>query len=144
MDARKLGAGAVGGIAGGIVFGALMQMMGMIEMIGGLVGREDAAVGWVVHLVIATIIGLGYAVTFGQLPQGYGKGAVFGLLYGAIWWVLGPLVLMPLFMGMKPFPSIQQPQIMSLMGHLLYGLVLGFVFVAVASRARPGERAAVH
>lgn len=127
---RRLAAGAAGGLAGGVVFGAMMQMMGMVAMIGGLVGQPDPAVGWLVHLVIAALLGLGYALTFGLSDHSWSRGALFGLLYGAIWWVLGPLLLMPLLMGMPPF-QIDQQAVMSLVGHGMYGLVLGLVHTAV-------------
>lgn len=131
----RLVAGTVGGLVGGVVFGVMMHAMGMIAMIGGLVGAVGVATGWIVHLFISAAIGVGYALTFGLRDPGYVASAAYGGLYGAIWWVLGPLLLMPLFMGMGAFPPIGQDQIMSLVGHLMYGLVLGLVFVAVRARA---------
>jgi uncharacterized membrane protein YagU involved in acid resistance len=138
----RLTAGVVGGLAGGLVFGAMMHAMGMIGTIAGLVGSESVAVGWLVHLVVSAAVGVGFALTLGAVSHNYGAGALYGLLYGAIWWVLGPLLLMPLFMGMGPFPPIEQPQIMSLLGHLIYGLVLGLVYVAV--REQVGQRHREH
>lgn len=132
----RLVAGTVAGLIGGIAFGAMMHALGMIGMIGELVDAEGFGAAWAVHLVIAAAIGAGYAVTFGVRDPGYGASAAYGLVYGAIWWVLGPLLLMPLFMGMGPFPPIGQDQIMSLIGHLMYGVIVGLVFVAVRERAR--------
>lgn len=130
----RLVAGAVGGVAGGVVFGAMMQAIGMISMIGALVGTEGVAAGWVVHLVISAAIGAGYGVTFGARDPGYRASAGLGLLYGGIWWVLGPLLLMPLLLGMGAFPPIGQGQMMSLVGHLVFGLVLGLVYVVARER----------
>lgn len=48
-------------LAGGILFGALMHMMGMLEMVAGLVGQDSTGVGWVVHLGISALFGIGYA-----------------------------------------------------------------------------------
>ncbi len=44
---------------------------------------------------------------YGSLIGGviFGAGVGAGLAYGFAWWVLGPLTLMPLFMGMWPPPS---------------------------------------
>lgn len=134
----KIIAGIVGGVAGGIVFGAMMQAMGMLGMVAGLVDAEGAGAGWAVHLVISVAIGIGYSLTLGALRSGMGAHAVLGLAYGAIWWVLGPLLLMPLMMGMGPFPSIGEDQIMSLVGHLVYGLVLGVVFAGIQGRVPVG------
>jgi uncharacterized membrane protein YagU involved in acid resistance len=129
MNSRQLIAGVAGGIAGGAVFGAMMHMQGMIGMIAGLVGAEGSGAGWAVHLGISALIGLGFAIVFGRLVTGWGAGAGLGLAYGAVWWVLGPLVIMPAWMGMPLF-QINETAFMSLMGHLVYGTVLGLVFVA--------------
>lgn len=130
MDAQRIGAGVVGGLAGGVLFGVMMHMMGMIGMVGGLVGQEGAGVGWVVHLVIAAAIGAGYGATFGQLDHTWGRAAGFGALYGLVWWVLGPLLIMPAWLGM-PVLQVGTPQMFSLVGHLAYGLVTGLVVAGV-------------
>lgn len=140
MNSARLAAGAAGGLAGGAVFGALMHMMGMINMVGGLIGQPGAATGWVVHLAVSLVLGLGYAVTLGSVTQGFGSGAGLGLVYGLVWWVLGPLLIMPAMMGMPLF-QVSQQSLMSLMGHLVYGLVLGLVFTAVRRSAEAGETA---
>jgi hypothetical protein len=123
---RRVMAGVVGGIAGGVVFGILMMMMGMLPMIASLVGSQSAGIGFAVHMAISTGIGLGLTVLFGSLLSTYPRGAGIGLIYGAIWWVLGALVLMPMMMGMPLF-MIDTTAMMSLMGHLIYGLILGLV-----------------
>ena len=121
-----------------------MHTMGMLGMVAGLVGAEGVAVGWVVHLIISIVIRLGYASTFGGLRAGVGGNAGIGLVYGAIWWVLGPLVLMPLLMGMDAFPPIGEDQMMSLVGHLAFGLVLGLASAAVRGRATSTQEASVY
>jgi len=58
---------------------------------------------------------------------------VLGMSYGAVWWVLGTLLLMPAKLGNDVFifnATVWQ----SLMGHLMYGLLLGGVYALVASR----------
>lgn len=105
--------------------------MGMLPVIASMVGSNSAVVGFGVHLMISIVIGLGLTVVFGaRLLTSYGRGALVGLAYGAIWWVLGPLVLMPAMMGMALF-AINTGALMSLMGHLIYGVILGLVAVRV-------------
>ncbi|MDI3195875.1 hypothetical protein QK290_13965 [Pseudarthrobacter sp. AL07] len=128
---RRVLAGVAGGIAGGIVFGMLMAMMGMLPVIASMVGSTSAVVGFGVHLMISVMIGLGLTVLFGnRFLTGYGRGALVGLGYGAIWWILGPLMIMPVMMGM-PFFTIDLNALMSLMGHMIYGVILGVVAVRV-------------
>jgi len=133
---RRVIGGVVGGIAGGVVFGVLMGAMGMLPMVAGLVGSGSAAVGFGVHMVISAILGAGFGLVLGGLARSLGSGAALGLLYGAVWWVLGPLLLMPLIMGMGPqfAAAFTTPVLMSLVGHLLYGATTGLVYAAVARR----------
>ena len=58
-------------------------------------------------------------------------GALWGLVYGVIWWVLGPMILMPLLLGMglQFGAAFTPPMLMSLVGHLAYGLITGLVYV---------------
>jgi len=130
--------GVVGGIVGGLVFGAMMGLMGMLSMVAMVVGSESAAVGFLYHMFNSVIIGAVFGFVFGNLSYTYGQGAAWGLLYGAIWWVLGPLVLMPLMLGMglQFGMAFTPPMLMSLVGHLIYGLLTGLVYVAYV-RLRP-------
>lgn len=123
---RRIKAGAIGGLAGGVVFGALMAMMGILAIIASLVGASSPWVGFGVHLINSVIIGLILTVPFAAWLKSYGKAAVVGLGYGVIWWILGPLLIMPMMMGMPLF-TINMMALMSLMGHLIYGVILAMV-----------------
>lgn len=136
----KLTNGVLASLAGGVVFGLLMQMMGMIGMIGMMVGSESIGVSWLVHLGISALFGLFFGLALGNFrPQWAG-----GLIYGAIWYVLGPLTLMPLFMGMGLMWSLAgiTGSMGSLMGHLLYGLVLGLAYGWLEARAAAAGKSA--
>ena len=131
--AQRILGGVVGGIVGGLVFGALMAVMGMLPMVASVVGSKAASVGFLYHMFNSVVIGALFGLVFGTFSRGYGQGAVLGLLYGAIWWVLGPLILMPLLLGMggpQFAMALSPPMLMSLVGHLLYGLLTGLVYVA--------------
>jgi uncharacterized membrane protein YagU involved in acid resistance len=128
-------AGGLAGLIGGLAFGAMMAAGGMLPMVGMLVGQESAAVGFFVHLVISVGLGIVYGLAAGRLPAGWPAAAVAGLVYGAIWWVLGALVLMPLMLGMAAMVLvIGPPQWMSLMGHLVYGLLAALTFLRLRPR----------
>jgi len=129
----RVGQGVVAGLAGGIVFGALMAMMGMIGTIAMLVGSSGVAVGWLVHLVISAGFGVVFALV---LPAGFGTGATVGAGagYGVVLWLIGPLLLMPAMMGMPLF-MVNTTAMMSLVGHVLYGLVAAVVLVGLRHRA---------
>lgn len=117
----------VGSLVGTVLFGVIMQMMGMMTMIAGLVGSESAGIGWLVHLAIGTIFGVTFAVFAEYVPL---PAWLNGLLYGVVIWVFGPLIVMPLWLGMPEmvFNLASSTPWMSLMGHLVYGLATGLVF----------------
>jgi hypothetical protein len=129
----RLVAGIAGGLAGGVVFGILMQTMGMIPMVAMLVGSKSVAVGWLVHLVIAAFIGATYALLFARWATGLVPAALIGMGYGVAWWVLGPLVIMPAKLGMGLF-MFNTTTGRSLLGHVIYGLILGLVFALARPR----------
>ncbi|WP_160050422.1 hypothetical protein [Nocardiopsis sp. FR4] len=125
--------GVVAGLAGGAVFGILMATAGMLPMVAMLVGSQSPAVGAVVHLAISAAIGLGFGVLAGAFADRLLPVLAAGLAYGLAWWVLGGLVLMPAALGMPLFP-MDQAAMMSLMGHLVYGLVAALVLYALSRR----------
>ena len=136
MSMTSIKHGVYGGLAGGVVFGALMAMMGMLPMIGNMVGVPSAWIGFVVHLLISATIGGSFAVLLDVSGQRGGVGS--GLAYGIIWWILGPLTLMPFFMGMGlgvNWNIAAMGQAMpSLMGHLTFGGILGATYAWLRDR----------
>lgn len=133
---RRVLAGAAGGIGGGIVFGAFMGMMGMLPMVATVVGSESALVGFLYHMFNSVVIGAIFGLACGFFIRSYGDGAILGLVYGACWWVLGPLILMPLMLGMglNFAVAFTPPLLMSLLGHLVYGLITGLLYVGFIRR----------
>jgi hypothetical protein len=128
--------GIIGGLAGGVVFGVLMQLMGMIPMVAQLVGSEAVVVGWLVHLAISAFAGAMFALLLGSRAYTYGPAVLLGLIYGVVWWVVGALLIMPARLGMDVF-VFNTTAWQSLMGHLLFGLVLGLVYATMARRQHP-------
>ena len=149
MNVRNIKLGAYGGLAGGVVFGAMMGMMGMLPMIGKMVGHPSAVTGFLAHLVISALIGAAFATLFDRFVHGKSSGLGYGLTYGAAWWFLGPLTLMPLMMGMGlgvNWNATAAAQMLpSLVGHLLYGAILGLSYGWLGNRTTArGRVAATH
>ena len=138
MNSTEIKHGVYGGLAGGVIFGAMMGMMGMLPMIGKMVGHPSAITGFLVHLVISALIGVSFAVVFHRFVHAAIAGLGYGLLYGGAWWFLGPLTLMPLFMGMSlgvNWNATAASQMLpSLVGHLIYGTILGLSYVWLRNR----------
>lgn len=124
------------GIAGTIAMTALTYMaplMGMPEMnipkmLGGFMS-VPVIIGWIAHFMIGTILALFYVYVFvNRLP---GAPWLKGALYGLLPWFLAQIMVNPM-MGAGVFAAnTPAPMLMvigSLMGHLVYGGVLGAVY----------------
>ena len=128
-------AGSVAGLIGGAVFGMMMGMMGMLPMVGMLVGQDNALVGLIVHMVISAVIGGLYGIAAPRIPAGWLPAVVAGAINGVIWWVLGALILMPLGLGMTTMVLvIGATQWLSLMGHLIFGIVTSLAYLPLSRR----------
>jgi uncharacterized membrane protein YagU involved in acid resistance len=127
--------GALAGAGGGVVFGIMMGMLGMLPMVGMLAGSEQAAVGFGVHMVISAFIGAVYGLIIQRFPLTGSTALVGGAINGVVWWVLGALILMPVMLGMSNMVfQVGEMQIMSLIGHLIYGVVTGFLYNVIRPR----------
>ncbi|MGQ0535643.1 MAG: hypothetical protein ACT4PT_06190 [Methanobacteriota archaeon] len=123
--------GGASGLAAGLVFGAMMQMQGMIPMIAMLVGSESLVVGWIVHLAISFVFGAIFGAAV--VATGWEGGVAFGLAWGFVLWVGAGMLVMRTVMDMPI--AVDRDAQMSLAGHLAYGLVLGIAYVALSKRA---------
>src|SRR6266508_3365584 len=147
-----IGNGIAAGLLGGLVFGIMMQMMNaptpeggqmpMMVMVAKVVRSDSMTAGWIYHLFNSAVIGGIFGWLLGNRSQRIGAGLGWGALYGFVWWILGALILMPLFLVMPPLAPLMmapmRPVAMgSLMGHLIYGIILGGGF-AILKQGVPG------
>ncbi|MBI2023893.1 hypothetical protein HYT00_00640 [Candidatus Giovannonibacteria bacterium] len=130
IESEHINAGVISGLIAGVVFGAMMAMMGMLPMIAKLLGGSSALFGFVLHLIFSMVIGAIFAIFLGHAAADRMKGITLGIIYGVIWWFLGPLTLMPLWLGMgiQLSPEGMQAALPSLWGHLVYGFILGLIY----------------
>ena len=107
-------------------------------MVAKLVGSDSAILGLGVHLIFSVIIGGLFGLIFGHRALRKGAGIGYGLIYGFIWWILGPLLIMPIWLGMGPQFSAAgiNMSLPSLWGHLMYGFILGLVYALTASNIK--------
>lgn len=150
MQSRSA-ASIIAGLVAGLVFGFMMhimtaptpdgQRMPMIAMVGQIVGSPSVVVGWLYHLFNSAVIGGIFGWLFGKRVRGYGSGLGWGAAYGFAWWIVGGLVLMPVMLSMPAFAPLRIPEMHmvaagSFVGHLIYGVILGGLFVALTRGAR--------
>jgi hypothetical protein len=117
--------------------------MPLLAMVGQIVGSPTLAAGWMYHLFNSAVIGGIFGWLLGGRVQNYRSGLGWGAAYGLVWWILGGLILMPLFLGMPVFAPLMMPPMRmvavgSLVGHVIYGVILGGAFVWLHSGFRRG------
>lgn len=122
--------GAVAGLAGGLAFGAAMIQLGVLANVALLIRVQSPIAGFFVHLAIAVLLGALFGLLVRQQAAGVGETLFWGLAYGMVWWYLGALTLLPLLLGRPVTWSAASglAAISSLLGHLVYGTVVGVVF----------------
>lgn len=92
------------------------------------VARASAgpAAGWVVHVIVGSVLALIYAATFARWLSG--PPGVRGATYGAIVFVVAQIAFMPL-VGAGFFSHGDVELIAgSLLGHVVYGSVVGWIY----------------
>jgi len=109
-----------------------MPPMNIAAMLGSVMGGS-VVVGWAAHIMIGIVLALSYALLFAtRIP---GAPAVRGAIFSLLPWLMAQLVVMPL-MGMGLFSGSMLAAGGSLMGHLVFGVVVGQIYGV------PGEYAA--
>jgi XapX domain-containing protein len=140
--------GTLAGLVAGIVFGVLLSLFTvrtpagnrviMMELVGEMTGTKSLMIGWAYHLFDSIVMGAIFGALVGTRVRSYQEGFKFGPLFGLTWWILGGLFLMPILLGMSLFSPqtiepVQPVALQSLLGHLVFGLILGGVFAAMKS-----------
>ena len=122
--------GAVAGLLGGAVISQLMLRGAVPEVAERLTGSNGPLAGIAVNLAIGVAIGVSYGLLFRRLGQDVTCALGWGLSYGFLWWVLGPLTLLPALLGGAPEWSAAAAggSMSALAGHLVYGGCLGVAF----------------
>ena len=132
--------GAAAGVIAGIPLGIIMQVrdadpktmpgVTMIDQVGDLISNPSTGLGWLIHLFNSALFGAIFALLFSRWLSSRGPAIVLGLLYGVAWWVVGALWIMPAWLGMDEMVfEIGENQWWSLVGHLIYGLLLAIGYV---------------
>lgn len=128
----KLGRAVVAGLIATAVMTAVglwvAPMMGIpamnpAQMLAGVMGGV-LVLGWLAHFMIGTVLAILYAFVAPLLP---GPPAVRGALYGIAPFLLAQIVVMPM-MGMPAFSGSVVMAMGSLIGHVVYGGVVGRVY----------------
>lgn len=146
---RRIITGILAGLLAGVAFGILMTLIKvpngqgekvlMMRVVAMVVGSESLVIGWLYHFFNASVIGGMFGALYGDKIKNFKSGAQYGSMYGVVWWISGGLILMPVFLGNHVFGPLIYEEMRplayaSLLGHLIYGLILGIASAAIKRR----------
>ncbi len=139
---RGLALGAAASVGGGLVFTIVMLATNALPTIARITGMSSILEGFIVHMGISTLIGAAYGLLFRQESATPHQAVGWGLVYGFIWWLLGPLTLLPLLLGSTIQWSVASAAqaFPSLVGHFLYGVVLAVGLQILLARYSPNRK----
>ena len=136
---RIISRSVVAGLAGGFIFSLIMLQIDFFPNVADLVRSDSEVAGFFVHFGIATAIGTSFGLLFRRQSYDVGSALGWGVSYGFFWSVLGPLTLMPIFLGSTPQWSVEAASTAfpNMIGHLAYGAGLGIAFYLLEARYSP-------
>jgi len=130
---RALVVGGFAGVLGGMIFGHWSSAGDFFPLIAGLGEFNSRFANTTLQFAVAMLIGSSFGLLFQWDVRGYGSSMGWGLGFGIFWWFLGPLTIFPLASRMSLDWSADRGNEVfgSLVGHILYGLVLGIAYATI-------------
>lgn len=137
----------VGGVASGalaaIAMGALMvmQMRPVIEVaIPSMYFLSGGAAGFTIHVAHGAVLGVVFAaIASTRSDLTTAKSLGLGIAYGVAVWAVLAVVVMPVWLsavGSPANPPLPNVNVTSLVGHLVYGAVLGLTYPTLRDALR--------
>jgi hypothetical protein len=133
---HSLGYGALASLVGGALFTLVLLVIGFLPKVASIGGGSSLILGFVVNMTISAVIGMSYGLLFRYEAPDLGSGVAWGLVYGLIWWFIGPLTLMPILLGgtFSWTTKTAAALLPSLIGHLIYGAATAVMFLVMERR----------
>lgn len=107
-----------------------MPKMNPVEMLAGMLGAP-VIVGWVMHFMIGVIFAVSYNYIFAKLLNKIASPVAKGAVFGIVIFVFAQVMMMAMgaIMGGMPAPEGSKVLMMigSLMGHIIFGIVVALV-----------------
>ncbi|ADQ65790.1 hypothetical protein C499_11321 [Halogeometricum borinquense DSM 11551] len=133
-------AGVLAGIIGGIVMGAMMvvQMRSALEVaIPSMYFFSGGLAGFTIHVAHGAILGVVFAAVAATRNLSTGQSLGLGVAYGVALWAVLAVFVMPVWLsvvGSPANPPLPNVNVTSLVGHVVYGGVVGVAYSAVRDR----------
>jgi Na+(H+)/acetate symporter ActP len=160
MD-RKIGTGLVAGLIAGVVFTLVAlflkttmpdgEQTSMLIVAAEALHSHGGVAGLIASLIYTVILGGIFGWLVKAEPPNEPRLMVWGGLYGLAWWLVSALIVLPALLAKMPLSSaavdaMRPVALASLIEHLLYGVILGFVYALLTTYVdrRHGTHAVTH
>ena len=136
MNKKNIWSGIISGLIAGVVFGFVLIRLAMMANVGRMMGLTDPLSGFIIYLIFSAILGLIFALIFVKGCTSFFSSSLWGIIYGIIWWFIGPLTLCP-WIAKSPISwstGAMAHALPMLIGHCTFGLVLGASYFWMRTR----------
>lgn len=146
VDLRQFSATALAAIAGGVAMGiVLWSLTDTLPAIGGLYGVQSLTIGWIIHLFHSVVFGILFVTIVEgplfRLDRSPGSRVALGVGYGLLLWVVAAGFVMPVWLNAVGIDSsIPRLTLPSLVGHVVWGALLGGLYSLLANRRPVGSQ----
>jgi hypothetical protein len=152
---QRIAAGIGAGLVAGLLFAVVMRVLSvsapdgsyitMITYAARLIRAGSPLAGWLAYVAYAVVLGALFGASFSVGRTAVLRTAILGGVWGVGWFALIGVGLVPALLGSRPFsaPALRELGNIGmplLVGHIVYGLVLGAGFNLILSTfSRPGR-----
>jgi hypothetical protein len=133
---HSLGYGVAAGALGGSLCSVILLLTGSLQGIGTILGDSSLVFGVVIIMSVSIFSGMGYGLLFRHEAPDAGSAVAWGLIYGLLWWFIGPMTLLPILLGgsLSWTTGTAASLLPSLIGHLIYEAGTAVTFLALERR----------
>jgi hypothetical protein len=148
-------AGLVAGLCAGVVAGIMYMLMTipdaegvtipLLTVISRAVSNNDPATGWSFHLFNCAVLGVIFGLAFGYFATSMFRSALLGLAVGFVFWIFSGLIVLPTLIHQPALSSLSTPELQpatvgTLIGSIVYGILLGSIYFVLYSPILEDER----
>jgi hypothetical protein len=133
---HSVGYGVAAGALGGSLCSVILLLTGSLQGIGTVFGGSSLVFGVVIIMSVSIFSGMGYGLLFRHEAPDAASAVAWGLIYGLLWWFIGPMTLLPILLGgsLSWTTGTAASLLPSLIGHLIYGAGTALTFLALERR----------
>ena len=159
MMEKRIGAGLVAGLIAGIVFTLVAlflktrlpdgEQTSMLVVAAEALHSHGWVAGWIASLIYTVIVGGVFGWLVRTETSNEPRMMMWGGLYGLAWWIVSGLLVIPALLAKIPLSSaaldaVRPVALASLIEHLLYGVILGFIFALLTTYVDWRHHAVTH